>query len=74
MTTWKVRITGKQKAAPDVDLLLAAVIALGRQLRDEQRRRSAREAKQPHPVPRPDANGAAASASISTPPQQETSE
>jgi hypothetical protein len=54
MATWKVRITGKQKAAPDVDLLLAAVMALGRQLRDEQHRRSARKTSQPQPTSIPE--------------------
>jgi hypothetical protein len=42
---WRIRISGKQREPVDRDLLVQAVIALGRQLRDEEHSsaRSARE-------------------------------
>jgi len=73
MATWKVRITGKQRSAPDVDLLLAAVMALGRQLRDEGRRQSARRAKQPQPVSMPDAASESIPDAVPVTPGQEVS-
>jgi hypothetical protein len=70
MATWKVRITGKQKSAPDVDLLLAAVLTLGRQLRDEQHRRSARRAREPQAASIPDTSREFASRSAPATPGQ----
>lgn len=61
MATWKVRISGKQKSTLDVDLLLAAVMALGRQLQEEEQQRRAREAKRAQRTAKPnDAESTAA--------------
>lgn len=45
MAKWKVRVTGKQRSALDAEMLLAAVLALGRQLGEEKRRRRVRETR-----------------------------
>lgn len=44
MATWKVKISGSQRPVLDPDLLLAAVLALGRQLAEEERQKQLREA------------------------------
>lgn len=36
---WRLRVQGKQRTAVSIDLLTAAVMALGEQLRAEQRER-----------------------------------
>jgi len=45
MTMWKVYISGTQRPVLDLDQLLGAVLALGRQLAEEERRRQLREAR-----------------------------
>ena len=44
MATWKVQIKGKQRPVLDPDLLLAAVMALGRQFAEEERQQQLKEA------------------------------
>ena len=38
---WRVRITGKQHKSVDIDVLVQAVVALGRQLSEENQERIA---------------------------------
>ena len=46
MATWKVQIHGMRRPAIDLDQLLGVVLAMGRQLAEEERQRQLREAKQ----------------------------
>lgn len=39
MGAWYIRVTGKRRKQLDVNLLVQAIIALGEQLRDEERQR-----------------------------------
>lgn len=40
---WRIRIRGTQRREVDVNLIVQAVLALGRQLRDEARKHAAPE-------------------------------
>lgn len=53
MATWRVRITGGMRKAVDYDLLLAAILALGRQFHDEQRRNEFEADRTTTPEPQP---------------------
>jgi hypothetical protein len=43
MAEWLIRITGKQRKDVDLDLVVQAVVALGRQLAEEARQEAERD-------------------------------
>lgn len=47
---WRVRVAGTQREAVDIELLIQAVVALGRQLAREEQGVAADEAQSPDPV------------------------
>lgn len=46
MTQWRIRIQGKRREQANIELLIQAVLILGRQLAEEQRQAEA-QAEQP---------------------------
>jgi hypothetical protein len=50
---WRVRVTGKQRKQVNIDLLVAAVMALGEQFGSEQQREQAVVTERPTPPPQP---------------------
>ena len=50
---WRIRVTGKQRTQVSIDLLVAAVMALGEQFGSEQQREQAATSERPSPPPQP---------------------
>lgn len=50
---WRIRVTGKQRKEVNIDLLVAAVMALGEQFGSGQQREQAEVNERPTPPPQP---------------------
>ena len=55
---WRINVKGKQRQDVDIDLLIQAVIALGHQLREEQRNQPAITDTPPETADRPEGDSA----------------
>lgn len=47
MGAWRIRVTGKRRTDVDLHLIVQAIIALGEQLREEERQRAAQQQLDP---------------------------